>query len=258
MAFGRQSLNWSQLNILPWVGWGHGAQLDAFDSGWHAHDTHQLLYANEGVLRVDVEGAMWRLPPGRGAWIRGRVSHRVITTRATLRTIYMHPAAVGIAEPVRIFSVDAHARQMLIHAQSWSQEQREDPLARLYFQTVMALFEAQWSHKQWAFDLPTTEDALLQRAIDYAHANLAEASLDGAARAAFTSTRTLSRRFQAQLSITWRAYLSQARLIRAMDLLVAGMPVTDVAFEVGFESPSAFTKAFKQLTGQLPSQLLER
>ena len=43
-----------------------------------------------------------------------------------------------------------------------------------------------------------------------------------------------------------------------MDLLVAQVAVTDVAFEVGFDSPSAFTKAFKQLTGQLPSQLLER
>jgi AraC-like DNA-binding protein len=53
--------------------------------------------------------------------------------------------------------------------------------------------------------------------------------------------------------VTWRAWVRQARLTRAMELLGEGGAVGEVADAVGFESPSAFTRAFKELTGELPS-----
>ena len=43
-------------------------------------------------------------------------------------------------------------------------------------------------------------------------------------------------------------------MIAAMEQLSHGESVTEVAFEVGFESLSAFSKAFKAFPGDLPSQ----
>ena len=55
--------------------------------------------------------------------------------------------------------------------------------------------------------------------------------------------------------MTWRAYLLQARLLRAMALLAepGGRSVLDVAHRVGFGSVSAFTRAFRAATGETPS-----
>jgi AraC-like DNA-binding protein len=47
----------------------------------------------------------------------------------------------------------------------------------------------------------------------------------------------------------WR---QQARLLHAMRLLARGEPVTSIALEVGYESPSAFIATFKSVLGTTP------
>jgi AraC-like DNA-binding protein len=54
--------------------------------------------------------------------------------------------------------------------------------------------------------------------------------------------------------MTWSAYVVQCRLLRAMTLLAEpGPTVLDVATAVGFESVSAFTRAFRRVTGETPT-----
>jgi AraC-like DNA-binding protein len=58
-----------------------------------------------------------------------------------------------------------------------------------------------------------------------------------------------------ETGISWRQFLHQARMLRAMELLVeADASITDVAFAVGFNSLSAFAKSFAYFSGQTPSK----
>ncbi|WP_336968923.1 helix-turn-helix domain-containing protein [Sphingobium aromaticiconvertens] len=53
--------------------------------------------------------------------------------------------------------------------------------------------------------------------------------------------------------VSWEDYRRRARLLKAAALLSEGrMPIGNVAAEVGFESQSAFSRAFKELTGRSP------
>lgn len=47
------------------------------------------------------------------------------------------------------------------------------------------------------------------------------------------------------------------RLRRALPLLKRGDSIADVAFQVGFENPSYFSKCFKEVFGQRPSDVSE-
>lgn len=50
-------------------------------------------------------------------------------------------------------------------------------------------------------------------------------------------------------------YLNTLRVGQAQKLLLEGLyPINEIAYLCGFESPSYFTKVFKNYTGQLPSQ----
>jgi AraC-like DNA-binding protein len=51
----------------------------------------------------------------------------------------------------------------------------------------------------------------------------------------------------------WRR---RVRLFHAMRLLEKGAAVTNVAGEVGYDSPSAFTQAFAREFGRLPKTIL--
>ncbi|MEC7536809.1 MAG: helix-turn-helix domain-containing protein, partial [Pseudomonadota bacterium] len=51
----------------------------------------------------------------------------------------------------------------------------------------------------------------------------------------------------------WR---QQLRLQKALELLAEGRPVTSVAIDLGYESPSAFIAMFRRTLGAPPTQYL--
>jgi two-component system response regulator YesN len=58
--------------------------------------------------------------------------------------------------------------------------------------------------------------------------------------------------------MSWEGYRQRARLLRAAVLLNEGaLPIGVIAAEVGFESQSAFARAFKELMGSSPRRFRE-
>ncbi len=72
------------------------------------------------------------------------------------------------------------------------------------------------------------------------------------------SVRTLSRRFLAETGMTFRQWQRQARLHAALVRLAQREPVTRVALDLGYDSPSAFIHAFRRALGTTPGQYFER
>jgi AraC-like DNA-binding protein len=66
------------------------------------------------------------------------------------------------------------------------------------------------------------------------------------------SSRTLTRRFEAELGLTLRSWRRKLRLFRAIELLGAGQSVTRTAMELGYGSASAFVFAFRTELGRSP------
>lgn len=60
------------------------------------------------------------------------------------------------------------------------------------------------------------------------------------------SPRTLMRRLNAEVHMTWGQYLLRARMLRAMEHLARGMTVTETAYDVGYCT-------FPPRTSQAPS-----
>lgn len=61
------------------------------------------------------------------------------------------------------------------------------------------------------------------------------------------------RTFRAVFGETPHRYLQRRRVERAMHLLQGGRSVTDVCFEVGFNSLGTFSRTFKEILGVSPS-----
>lgn len=79
-------------------------------------------------------------------------------------------------------------------------------------------------------------------------------SLDEAAKKMAMSKRSLQREME-RLGISWREYKKIRRMRLAMDLLrEPEKPIGDVADETGYSSVAHFSKIFKDVTGQSPSQ----
>lgn len=80
-------------------------------------------------------------------------------------------------------------------------------------------------------------------------------SIEAIAKKVGASSKTLTRLFSLELQINPKAVQNLIRIDKAKALLKhSGMNVTQVAFEVGFNSLSSFIKSYRSLTGELPSQ----
>ena len=77
-------------------------------------------------------------------------------------------------------------------------------------------------------------------------------SLEGAARALDTSTRSLQREIAAA-GTDFRSLAGRIRLERAIELLrQPEVPITAAATELGYAAPAHFARAFRKATGQAP------
>jgi AraC-like DNA-binding protein len=74
------------------------------------------------------------------------------------------------------------------------------------------------------------------------------------ARVAHVSVAHFSRQFRATFGETPHRYLQRRRVERAMELLrETSRPVTEICFDVGFNSLGTFSRTFRAIVGETPS-----
>jgi AraC-like DNA-binding protein len=79
-------------------------------------------------------------------------------------------------------------------------------------------------------------------------------SLDAIATAVGASRRTLERSMRSETGMSLGQWRQRAQLLRALELLAAGGPVTQVGAAVGFSTPSAFIASFRRVLGTTPAR----
>jgi AraC-like DNA-binding protein len=245
---------------------------EPFRSAWHAHGKHQLLYAARGTMVLRIEDRHWILPPQRAAWISAGTSHQAESkTGIALRTVYFAPrvftsmfrSSTAPSLPLdgcRVFAVKPLAREMILHAMRWGPEAAvsQDPTRHAFFCALAAL-AVEWIAEEKAYYLPEPKTRELARAMNYIGDHLAEATVEGAAAAAHVSVRTLARRFEDETGVSFRSYVQSARMMRALELLCEPRTsVSATAFAVGFRSVGAFTSAFREWSGETPTEYRAR
>lgn len=98
---------------------------------------------------------------------------------------------------------------------------------------------------------------LLNDALEYIEMNLiSELNIDDISKIAGSSKYHFQRIFHVLTGFTVSQYIKNRRLtLAAEELIVEDKRVIDIALKYGYESPEAFTKAFKRMHGIAPSSL---
>jgi transcriptional regulator GlxA family with amidase domain len=84
-------------------------------------------------------------------------------------------------------------------------------------------------------------------------------SVQALAQIAFTTERTLLRRFQQTTKMTPSIYIQRFRVQKACDLLESSKEsIENIAYKVGFQNVNAFRKLFVKVMGLSPQQFRMR
>ncbi len=217
---------------------------------WHARA--QFVFAVEGTMRVRTSRRVWIVPPSRALWVPARTVHEIqMYGVVEMRSLYVDDAAgAGMPASCIVLNVTPLLRELIVRAVALPAAYDEDGddglLMRLLMAEVRRLAPC-------ALDLPLPESPDLMRLCERILADFAtRRPCDLDAGNMHTSTRTLYRRFLRETGITFARWKQQARLLESIRRLAAGAPVTTVAIDLGYESPSAFSTMFRRALGIAP------
>lgn len=223
----------------------------------HAFGWGQLVYARDGVGRVEAERGHWVLTSGRALWVPPQVRHRLYCTSAlALQTVYFPSECLpALPDSCTVLTVGSLLEALVerIVSLSW-EEQGRAPTRRLLAVLYDELAHA--PHVPLSLPMPRHPRARALATALLAPSGISR-SLDEHCAAVGASRRTLERRFVAETSITLGAWARQARLHHALSLLGRGRAVAEVAEVVGYASASAFVVAFRRSFGVTPGRYFD-
>lgn len=228
---------------------------DGYATPRHCHERAQLIYAIAGVMQVTTDDGTWVVPTNRAVWVPAGEMH--VTrhrTPVSMRTLYIaRDAAPDLPLHCGVVEVQPLLRELILAATEQAPD-APDPTGRYRLLEQLILHELA-TLPAIPLHLPLPRDRrlaaicdALQKAPDSAE------TLDDWADRVGASRRTLARHFQAETGMSFGAWRQQLRLIEALTRLAAGQPVTLVAQDLGYDSPSAFTAMFRRALGCTPSR----
>lgn len=225
----------------------------------HSHRESQLVFAITGTMQVTTPKGRWLVPPGRAVWVPARLPHAIdVLADIEMRTLY--------------FDLD------------WLARDRRDGLdaefvvrvSRLLREAVLALFddadnpvradllirlivsELHHAEDPTTF-VPLPQESRCRRAADLVLADPAGShDIDDLARAVGTSSRTLSRLFSSETQINFKSWCQRARIAAAIETLAmdSSIALKQLSANLGYASVSAFSQAFRQVTGKTPREFI--
>lgn len=218
----------------------------------HAHGSDQLIYATGGVMRISAGTALWTIPPQFAIWLPARMSHRIHMPHAvSMRTLYLRPRfAAAMAPGCMMLHVTPLLRELILEAVRIGSLRRGEATERALAEVLRAALAAA-SPVPISLTLPQD-----RRAAVVAEAALADLAgrprLETLCRRAGAGVRTIERLFRRETGADFETWRRQARLVRAVELLLAGRGVAETAYAIGYQQPSAFIAAFRRLFGATP------
>lgn len=220
----------------------------------HRHAWGEFVYSFTGVMEVKIAGHHYLAPPQYGIWLPPNVEHRGLNRyEACHCSLYiMQEFALDMPAEACALTVGPLVRSLLdhlhYHPPALPRSAEDERLLRVLVDQLASAPRA-------GSYLPTSDDPLLApvlQALDERPGD--ECSLADLARAANSTERTLLRRFQSELGMTFAEWRQRLRVVKAMPMLESGMKVETIALDLGYSNASAFISMFRRLMGVTPDE----
>lgn len=220
----------------------------------HTHSWGEFIYSFSGVLEVEIQGVTLIAPPHHALWLPPHIAHTGINWHeATYGSVYISPEfCVKLPEAYCAIAVTPLLRSVLEYLKQQQTETfRSEEFKRLLLVLVDQISVAEHTGNY----LPTRSDdpslELIFKIFEKGP-NL-DLSLADLSEKIGMSERTLARRFQSKVGMSFGEWRQRFRIVKAASLLRAGLKIEAIASELGYGSASSFIAMFRKMTGITPS-----
>lgn len=235
--------------------------------GEHLHEEHEFFFPLQGEIQIQVLDKTLKAGPGKMIYLPPETLHsfRADSNSQGERLILISDPHIWKKHQGGQFSPGVMSSsqlcieilfQLLIHPKTKASK----ALIETLIQTMSEMLEG--AYRTFNGDLLHTagqsQDERVKTALGVIEENFTSAmSTEEIARKSGMSVRNCNRLFLTEIGMTPKQVVTICRIELAKQLLSNGKKsVTDISFEVGYNSVSQFISTFRKVTGQLPSSFL--
>lgn len=251
----------------------HNDQNVSFNT--HRHNALEIILCTGNIYTVIIEDQTYKLREGDVLFVPPNSIHQIVSTEAGERFIMLFDLDFlkyfGMGEDILSFYGKAHLLSMSLHPHLYpfvysslsviiQQYFTNEKMSELYIYTeLLKIFGMMYNSEDMNADFDSSNhtdnyDKFIN-ILSYIDTNYAEElALESVASTAGFSKFHFSRLFKQYTGTTFYDYLCSRRVMVAKNMLSKNMPVTDVAFQTGFNNLTTFCRCFKKYTGLSPSQ----
>lgn len=222
----------------------------------HSHPRGHLVYASTGVLLVQAATGQWLVPPTTAVWLCPSVQHQLTAvTPVTAHGIFVAESlAMQLPQVDCVLHVSPLMRELIT---ALVEVPQQPPFQGRNVLLGQLLIEELKTVVHLPFHLPWPEDELIGKICESLIRDPAQVtSAEVIAQDHAITSKTLHRRFLKSTGMNFGKWRQKMRLMKSIEMLLQGRPITYVALESGYESHSAYSVAFKKIFGCPPSKFL--
>ena len=220
----------------------------------HRHAWGEFVYSFSGVIEVKLETQHVVAPPQLGIWLPPDVEHVGLNREAAMHSSLYVAVELCAALPGEAcaLSVNPLSRALLEHLRD---HVPDVPPSEKDIRLMRVLVDQLAHATRVASYLPRSEDQILSEVLLALENDPADNRSLAEWAVAFHSTeRTLSRRCQRDLGMSFAEWRQRLRVIKALSRLESGEKVSTIALDLGYASASAFVAMFRKMTGVTPDE----
>ena len=224
------------------------------ESAWHRHRGGQFIIVERGISHLRTELGAWIIPARRVGWVPPGVRHASRAGGRGRGWVLLAPLGLskGLPREVCVLQISALMQAALECLRK--QTSHDVARSRLLWRVVAAEI-CNAASEPFEVPMPSTAKILLAVQGLLKNPTLAD-DLNGLSRAAGMSRRSFTRHFRQETGLTFTDWKRAVIAHYAMDRIACGDKVSSVAFEVGYDSVSAFIAMFRRKYGAAPRAFL--
>lgn len=228
----------------------------------HQHEFHhQLTYMIKGTLRIKVAETEYFLPEGFIGMIPARMVHSLRTSNEKVKMYLIYfPSHVPFDDFISINSNDFIIENIrFISKQSHVLDPHSQQNTFQFVDAFLTLLLQTERHNFFSIKgLIAPKNERLHVVLEHLrHHYQTDITLTSVADKFGFTTRNLTRLFKKE-NLSFNNYLNYVRIIRAIELFADHKDnIENVAYAVGYNSASNFSRTFKKYTGHAPSEFIK-
>jgi AraC-like DNA-binding protein len=245
-------------------------KIPQYEVGRHSHDEHEFFLPLQGEISVQYENIHVSAGPGRMLYVPPKTDHSFTSSAqgSGERLIWLiseklwvkHLGASSSQDTkftAAAFPVSVLAKELLFYLLIHKKIEGAKYFIGALIESLIDSLNSSCYYKgdiAPEFIGASVKDQRIAKAIEFINESYNSCSLSEVATKSGLSLRNFNRLFLKETGLGPKEYLILCRIEKAKKLLQESkLTVTDIAFEVGYNSLSKFIETFKKIVGSLPS-----